>query len=323
MMSILGQPFSKNCDSSLFARITKNWSFHLKQGLFWYFKSYLILKPFLILLIAFWLVVFSSNQTFSQTIDVPVTISNQDVLDTISAFKTNNPSKSVTEFKARMPPVADEKTQNAVLNDLPKKVLELQIKDEKLEEKIKLILKPLLSLYGRENAYKLIIFKNNVPFAAIDTGTVIFLSTGFLMEIESDDELLGTVAHEVGHEYFIEYSIYTKHLLKLVKANGKEIALSKKFGNVLAIIELQCDAFSSITLTSLGFDPTAFIDGLDQMTKKYKADEHTFHPSEALRRQVIENVIPNSFIKKDKRRISENLKQIKEIITENFSQIEK
>jgi Peptidase family M48 len=297
-MSNLGKPISKGCISSCLARIAKNWSFYLKR---------------FCLVIGFLLIPQFSNLSFAQTLDNPVTLSNQDVLDTISAFKTDNPSKSVEQFKAKMPVVSDQKTREIVLNDLPKKIVELQIKDEKLEENIRTILKPLLWLYGRENSYKLIIFNHNVPFAAIDSGSVILISTGFLSEIESDDELLGTIAHEIGHEYFTQYSVYTKYLLNLLKTNGKETALARKFGEILSIIELQCDAFSSLTLSHLGFDSTAFIDGIDRMAKKYKSEPNTFHPKEIVRRQVIGNVIPNSFIKKDRRKVSRAFKEIKDI----------
>jgi Peptidase family M48 len=299
-MSNLGKPISKSCVSSCLARIAKNWSFYLKR---------------FSLVAVFSLILQFSNLSLAQALDIPVTLSNQDVLDTISAFKTDNPGKLVEQFKAKMPVVSDQKTREAVLNDLPKKILELQIKDEKLEENIRTILKPLLCLYGRENAYKLIIFKHNVPFAAIDSGSVILISTGYLSEIESDDELLGTIAHEIGHEYFTQYSVYTKYLLKLTKTNGSETALARKFGEILSIIELQCDAFSSLTMSHLGYDPTALIDGIDRMAKKYKSESSTFHPTENLRRQAIENVIPNSFVKKDRRKVSQSFWDIKDILS--------
>jgi Peptidase family M48 len=298
-MSNVGKPISKSYVSSCVARIAKNWSFYLKR--FCLGIGYLFILQF-------------SDIALAQTLDNPVTLSNQDVLDTISAFKTDNPSKFVEQFKAKMPIVSDQKTREIVLNDLPRKILELQIKDEKLEENIRTILKPLLCLYGRENAYKLIIFKHNVPFAAIDSGSVILISTGYLGEIESDDELVGTIAHEIGHEYFTQYSVYTKYLLNLLKTNGNETALARKFGEILSIIELQCDAFSALTLAHLGFDSTAFIDGIDRMAKKYKAEPNTFHPKEIIRRHVIEGVIPNSFVKKDRRKVSQAFKEIKQIL---------
>lgn len=296
-MSCYGQPSSKSNYLSYFARITKNWSFHLKRFI-----------PLV------FLVLFFSITNFAQELDYPLTLTNQDILDTIASFKTDNPSKTVELFKAKMPPVADQKTREKVLNDLPKKILALQIKDSNLEEKIRNLIKPILTLYSRENAYKLVIFKHSVPFVAIDTGTALFISSGFLQESENDDEVLGTVAHEIGHEYFIEYSLYTKHLLKLVKDNGKEIALAKKFGDSLAIIELNCDAFASVTMAYLGYNPTAFIEGLERITKKFKSAPKSVYPSETIRRQVVENIIPSSFINKTKRKFSLNLKEIKEII---------
>jgi hypothetical protein len=296
-MRSINKPFSKNCLFSCLARIARNWSIYLKR---------------FCLAISFFLVLLSSSLSFAQTLQNPVTLTNQDVVDTIKAFKTENTAKSVETFIAKMPPVMDKKTREFVFNNPPKTISNLQIKDAELETKVRILIKPLLSLYGRENAYTIVIFKHSVPFIALDTGTVLFISTAFLLEAESDDEILGSVAHEIGHEYFTEYSIIAKHLLSLTKAEGTETALTNKFGEVLLIIELECDAFSSITLSHLGYDPTAFIDGIDRMTKEYKSKMNSLHPSVILRRQVVENVIPSNPIKKNSRKTSLNLKEIQE-----------
>jgi hypothetical protein len=298
-MSNLGKPISKSCISSCLARIAKNWSFYLKR---------------FCLVVVFLLILQFSNLVLAQALDHPVTLSNQDVVDTISAFKTDNPSKSVQKFKANMPPVTDKKTREFVFNNPPKTISNLQIKDIELETKVRILINPLLSLYGRENAYIIVIFKHSVPFIALDTGTVLFISTGFLLEAESVDEILGSVAHELGHEYFTEYSIITKHLIGLTKIDGSKTALTNKFGEVLSIIELECDAFSSLTLAYLGYDPTAFINGIERMTGKYKAKLNSLHPATNLRRQVVENVIPSILIKENNRKVSLYLREIKDII---------
>lgn len=295
-MSGYGQSFSKSGFLSFFARIAKNWSFHLN----WLLTLCCVIGSF-------------SVASFSQELDYPLSLSDQDIFDTISSFKTDDPSKTVEIFKSKMPPVIDQQTREKVLQDLPKNIVDLQIKDSILEAKIKNLIKPVLTLYRRENTYKLVVFRHAVPFVAIDTGTVLFISTGFLQEAINDDEILGTISHEIGHEYFIEYSLYTKHLLKLVRANGNEIALAKKIGDSLALIELNCDAFAAITMSYLGYNPSAFIEGLERVGKKFKPKAKEIYPSEVIRRQVVENVVPTLFIKNNKR-FSPELIELKEII---------
>jgi hypothetical protein len=250
---------------------------------------------------------------FAQTLAFQPTVTEQDILETISTFKTDSPSKSVEVFKTKMPAVTDAKTRAFVLNNPPKHIASLQIQNPQLVEKVRTLIQPVLALYQREQIYQIVIFRHNVPFIALDSGTSLYLSSELLLEIESVDELLGAVAHEVGHEYFTEYSIISNHLLTLVR-NGKETALERKLGDFLAIIELECDAFSALTLTHLGYDPTAFLDRLDNITKRFKVQVNSVHPPSNIRRQVIESIIPPSFIKKDKRKVSQNLLEIKEII---------
>lgn len=322
MMGCFGQPFSRINILSTLAELVKKWAFVVEQLICGRLIGFLILKSLLASVIFFLPIIFNLKTVFAQSLEYPVNISNQDVLDTISAFKTDHPSQTVETFKAKMPPVADHKTREYVFSNQPKKILELQIKDPELEDKVRSLIKPVLAVYSRENTYKIVIFKHRVPFVQIDTGTILLISTGFLIEVENDDEILATIAHEVGHEYFAKYSVLTKQLLDLVKVKHNEPALSKRFGDLLALIELQCDAFSSITLAYLGYDPIAFVDGIDRMIKKFNVQPNSIHPSERLRRQVIENVIPHSFLKKDTRRVSITLKEIKEIIMPKTIQFE-
>src|SRR5207248_1884151 len=110
--------------------------------------------------------------------------------------------------------------------------------------------------------YDLILI-DSTPIMMSDSGVVLVVSTGMISAANSDDELLGYTAHEVAHEFFASYSIYSNHILRLIVDRGNEPILNRHVREVLAIIELQCDAFASLTLASQGYNPREFANGLD------------------------------------------------------------
>jgi Peptidase family M48 len=241
------------------------------------------------------------------------TLTSQDILDTISTLKTDNPSKTVAMYKGKIsPPVTDKKSIDLILGTQPPKLAELRLHNPVIEEKIRELIKPVLELYGRK--YEIIIIDHEMPYAMSDSGVLLVVSTGLFVQAESVDEVLGYIAHEVGHEYYLHYSVYAKYLLNLVESKEKEPALMRKFNEVLSLIELESDAFSAITVAHLGFDPTAFIAGFERVEGKYAAKGKPYHPSIAVRRQVVESVVPKEYIVPSKRKISPLLQEIKELL---------
>lgn len=86
---------------------------------------------------------------------------------------------------------------------------EIRLKESDLEVEIRRLPHPVLSLYDRTN-YDLVILNHKQPYISLDSGVILYITTGLFADAESDDEILGYVAHEVAHEYFAEYSDYTK-----------------------------------------------------------------------------------------------------------------
>ncbi|MGI8468921.1 MAG: M48 family metalloprotease [Pyrinomonadaceae bacterium] len=211
-------------------------------------------------------------------------------------------------------PVSDAEFRREVHQKLEDWVIKLQIKNSLLEEKIRKLIEPVLNLYGRMDSYDIIILNNKTPFVRLDAGVVLILTTGLFSEAQNDDEILGYIAHEIGHEYFTDYTIFTKHLFELVKSNGRERALSQRFADVLAILELECDAFAAITLSYLGYDSLAFIEGIERTAKKYKTVSDNLHPPAEMRRKVVTGVLADIKQSSAQRRISPIFKDIKQII---------
>jgi hypothetical protein len=205
--------------------------------------------------------------------------------DVVSFYSQVN----VETLKRQMPPtVKSQSFRDTVLKNLPSGVLKARLTDQQITLELRRLLEPVLSLYGRN--YDLIIVQSPVPSILSDSGVVVVITTAMIQQAESDDELLGYVAHEIGHEYFFSYSLYSRQLIRAVAMQGNEPLLRSKMNEVLSIIELQCDAFSAITLTHLHYDPMAFIESMERIDAKYPNLPRDNHPLTKLRRQVVEQV---------------------------------
>jgi hypothetical protein len=119
-----------------------------------------------------------------------------------------------------------------------------------------------------------------------------------------------------GHEYYAKYSIYSRHLLKLISEGDREQTLEKKLSEVLAIIELQCDVFAALTVLYLDLQPLAFILGIEKIGRDYPLHSLGFHPSDAVRRRLIEQILPARYLYTNPQ-ISNSLQNLKILLKIN------
>ena len=74
------------------------------------------------------------------------------------------------------------------------------IRDAEIERTLRLMAAPLLQVAGLpQSTVNIYIIQDNSLNAFVAGGRNIFLNTGLLMEFESPEELLGVIAHEIGH----------------------------------------------------------------------------------------------------------------------------
>ena len=74
------------------------------------------------------------------------------------------------------------------------------IRDAEIERTLRLMSAPLLQVAGLpQSTVNIYIIQDNSLNAFVAGGRNIFLNTGLLMEFESPEELLGVIAHEIGH----------------------------------------------------------------------------------------------------------------------------
>jgi hypothetical protein len=243
-----------------------------------------------------------------------ILLSEQDIADTINCFRTDDARKSIEILKAKMPhAVSDKKFREEVMQKLPAAVKQLKINDAEITEIFRKIIAPVLSLYEKDKSYNIIVFRHSTPVMFSDSGVALVVSTAMIKRAASDDELLGFAAHEVGHEYYGKASVYTKYILGFVTAETSDQALARKYWESLGLIELQCDGFSALTLAHLGYDPLAFIEGLERVERDFPEFAGGYHPPAEARRKLVEAIISPKTSPR-KAQMSAELRKLKEML---------
>lgn len=233
-----------------------------------------------------------------QAIQKSVSLAEPDIEQTIAAYRSDDPKAAVASFIKTMPaPVRDQVFRDFIHRSLPPEVTNRHVTDTQIITGVRQLVEPVLTLYGRTGIYDLIVIDQEVPFIMADSGVVLVVSTGAVTSAESDDELLGYVAHEIGHEYFAKYSVAANNLRRVLMDGRHEPALERKMAEALALIEIQCDAFAALTLAAMQRNPLAFIGGYERMDRVYPLLIAEQHPPDKARRQVVSGILPKRLLR--------------------------
>lgn len=154
------------------------------------------------------------------------------------------------------------------------------------------VIRPALALYRRENCFKLLVVEHKVPIAMNDSGVLLMITTGLIERATSDDEILGHVAHEVGHDLQWRRTARAHQTLELYEHGAGTELLARRQREELAKIELECDAFSAITLAAMGRNPHVFGQYLLAEAAEFPDNLADNMPSVEERARVIEHVVP-------------------------------
>lgn len=238
---------------------------------------------------------------FCPTLYAQQPVSELDLTQTIAFYK------STPDFRKRMPPpVTDNDFRKAIHRRLPSY---RRVTDPEIHERMMRVLDPVFFYYQRANAYDLIVIDSPTPIITSVSGVVLVISTSVIRRAESDDELLGYAAHEIAHEYFTEYSLSFKYVRRLLIKHDNEPVLNRRISELLAIIELQCDAFAAVTLSSLGYDSFEFIRGMERTLRDFHKDVGNYPPG-TQRRYLVEQLS----LPKTKPRQSDAFKELKRLV---------
>jgi len=80
-----------------------------------------------------------------------------------------------------------------------------------------------------------------------------------------------------------------------------------------ALIELECDAFATLTLLYMNYQPLAFIEGIEGIGRDFPLHGVGFHPADAVRRRLVEQILPAKYIQ-IKPSISLSLQALKDTV---------
>jgi hypothetical protein len=175
------------------------------------------------------------------------------------------------------------------------------------------IIRPALALYRRQDCFKLLIIEHKVPVAMNDSGVLMMVTTGLIKRATSDDEILGHVAHELDHDIHWRRTARARQKLELY-ANGTGMELlARREREELAKIELECDAFSAVTLAAMGRNPSVFGRFLLAAAHDYPDLVADNMPPVEERARVIERVVPAAVLSTPPRQ-SKALKKLKALL---------
>jgi len=225
------------------------------------------------------------------------TFTESEIKEFIAAYNTEDPRTQVGAWQRAMP----HPERNPKFAEFQAQILKVwessefapyKLDDPLLLAQVQKIVEPVLRLYGRENSFKLIIIKHHIPVAMNDSGALLMISTGLIERATSDDEILGHVAHELGHDLRWQRTAQARETLELYKQGTGTKLGARQAKEELAKIELECDAFSALTLALLGRNPLPFARYLEAVERDYPDYVPPDLPPTALRARVIEGISP-------------------------------
>ena len=225
-----------------------------------------------------------------------VLVPEDDVKAVIMRYKVDDPATTVTTYIQQMPaPVCNEKFRRYVHASLPAEFIPYLLDDPSLTLATRRAFAPVLDLYGRTHVYDIVLIDLSVPMIMSDSGVLLCLTTGLLRRMQSEDELLGYVAHEVGHEWLVRRTVDLKKQYESYVARDSH-RQANMVREKLALIELEADSFASLTLAYLGRTPIEYVRSLQKTASAYSDIPIGYHPRESQRAQVITSLVPQGIL---------------------------
>ena len=216
----------------------------------------------------------------------------------ISTYRTNNPVVRVEEWQREIThPSGNPKFKEFQAERLKEwestEFAQYRLDDPQITTLVAEVIRPVLRLYRRENCFKLIIIDHPAPVAMNDSGVILMFSTGMLERTTSDDDLLGHAAHEVGHDLFWHRTAQARQILELhSNADAGTPLTERQAYEELFKIELECDAFSALTLAAMGRTPLPTARFHEAVGRDYPNYTRPDLPPADLRVKVIKSVVP-------------------------------
>jgi hypothetical protein len=219
------------------------------------------------------------------------------VSSVIAAYRTSVPATQVKIWQEQIThPGRNPKYQEFLAERLREfektEFAPYRLDDPEIVALVSEVIGPALRLYRRQDCFKIIVIKHHLPVMMNDSGVIMMVSTGLIERAMSDDEILGHAAHEIGHDLFWRRTAHARQLLELYRSGKATELQAKEAREDLAKIELECDAFSSLSLAVMGRNPILFGQYLLDVERDFTDYLPEYLPAVADRAQVIKAVIP-------------------------------
>jgi hypothetical protein len=236
----------------------------------------------------------------------------------IAEYHSEDPAASVRVWQSQMPRPSGnprfQEFQKGRLEEWRKtEFAPYLLDDQQVTALVLEIIRPVLVLYRRQDCFKLLVVDHRVPIAMNDSGVLLMITTGLFERANSDDEILGHVAHELGHDLNWRRTAQARQTLELYAHGAGTELLAKQQREELAKIELECDAFSAVTLAAMGRNPRLFGQYLLAEAGEYPDNLAENMPPVEERARVIERVVPASALSTPPRQ-SDAFKRLKALL---------
>jgi hypothetical protein len=214
----------------------------------------------------------------------------------IAEYRTNDPAAQVRVWKTQITRPSGNPQFAAFQAERLKEwqaseFAPFRVNDTALVAQIREVINPVLQLYNRQNCFAIILIDHPVPIMMNDNGVLMMISTGLIERARSDDEILGHVAHELAHDLHWRRTARARSTIALCQERGcLESPEARAAREELARIEMECDAFSAVTLSVLGHNPTLFGRYLEAIEHDYRDYLGLGLPLASLRAKVIAEV---------------------------------
>lgn len=178
---------------------------------------------------------------------------------------------------ASAPPARAVEERDRLISTAPRDAGITLVNDERTCAQLAAQAAPALTLFGRRDVVRFIIFRHHEPLMRTMAGAYVAVSTGMVEALGSDAELNGLVSHELAHEL-----------------RRREFNQAWLRGDLeeMRRIELFCDAVAARALRALGMDARAYERILTRMieyspeTARNNAGASE-HPALSVRRRLL------------------------------------
>lgn len=216
----------------------------------------------------------------------------------IAEYRTSHPSERVRQWQREIThPNGNpqfKEFQAARLKDFAAtEFAPYCLNDPALIAQVREVFLPVLQLYNRQDCFQIIVVDHPVPVMMNDNGVLLMVTTGLIARVQNDDELLGHVAHELGHDLHWRRSAKARSTIAFYQLSGSlDSPEARAAREELARIEMECDAFSALTLSALGRNPDLFGHYLEATERDYPEYLNPDLPLASMRAKVITEVVP-------------------------------